>query len=170
MTESNTELERINPDKLVGNFGQSGITRFLAIAVALHLVVLGATSLGYMYEQYLQWFDPPAYAAYVQAQADAKKAAEAADTPTSGTPGTPAAAGTTPGTTPADGTSPSNGTSSAPATNGQAAAPAAQTGMEGIPEDKRDNPVVKAITETAKPDEIPKKPDDLGISIQDTNP
>lgn len=168
MTESNTELERLNPDKLVGNFAQSGITKFLAIAVALHLVVLGVTSLGYMYEQYLQWFDPPAYAAYVQAKEDAKKAAESTSTPATAPASSPE---TTPGSTPGpatNGTTPANG--AAPATNGQPATTAAQTGMEGIPEDKRDNPVVKAITEAAKPDEIPSKPDDLGISIQDTNP
>ena len=31
-------------------------------------------------------------------------------------------------------------------------------------------PVVKEITATAKPDEIPKSPEDLGIKIEDTNP
>jgi hypothetical protein len=31
-------------------------------------------------------------------------------------------------------------------------------------------PIEKATTEVAKPDEIPKAPDDLGLSIEDTNP
>ncbi|MFM7290536.1 MAG: hypothetical protein ACKOWG_02500 [Planctomycetia bacterium] len=32
------------------------------------------------------------------------------------------------------------------------------------------SPVEKATTEAAKPSEIPKAPDDLGLSIEDTNP
>ena len=50
----------------------------------------------------------------------------------------------------------------APATEATAAAPAKP--------DAEKSPVEKATTEVAKPGEIPKAPDDLGLSIEDTNP
>jgi hypothetical protein len=62
---------------------------------------------------------------------------------------------------------------SAPA---EPAAPAAETNAE----DKKPaaeataaeakTPIEKATTEAAKPEEIPSAPDDLGLSIEDTNP
>ncbi|MEI8229388.1 MAG: hypothetical protein WCH77_14155 [Planctomycetota bacterium] len=50
----------------------------------------------------------------------------------------------------------------APAAEATAAAPAKP--------DAEKSPVEKATTEVAKPGEIPKSPDDLGLSIEDTNP
>jgi hypothetical protein len=51
---------------------------------------------------------------------------------------------------------------SAPAAEATAAAPAKP--------DAEKSPVEKATTEVAKPGEIPSAPDDLGLSIEDTNP
>jgi hypothetical protein len=51
---------------------------------------------------------------------------------------------------------------SAPATEATAAAPAKP--------DAEKSPVEKATTDVAKPGDIPKAPDDLGLSIEDTNP
>jgi hypothetical protein len=51
---------------------------------------------------------------------------------------------------------------SAPAAEATAAAPAKP--------DAEKSPVEQATTEVAKPGEIPKAPDDLGLSIEDTNP
>ncbi|MFM8805232.1 MAG: hypothetical protein ACKOK8_15225 [Planctomycetia bacterium] len=53
----------------------------------------------------------------------------------------------------------------APAGETTAAAPAATAKPAAEP-----SPVEKATTEAAKPSEIPTAPDDLGLSIEDTNP
>ncbi len=50
----------------------------------------------------------------------------------------------------------------APAAEATAAAPAKP--------DAEKSPIEKATTDVAKPGEIPKAPDDLGLSIEDTNP
>jgi len=50
----------------------------------------------------------------------------------------------------------------APAGEATAAAPAKP--------DAEKSPIEKATTDVAKPGEIPKAPDDLGLSIEDTNP
>lgn len=57
----------------------------------------------------------------------------------------------------------------------QAAAPPAEAtaGATPPPESQADaaeTPIEKATTATAKPEEIPDVPDDLGLSIDDTNP
>ena len=61
-----------------------------------------------------------------------------------------------------------------PATATQAPAPAAPaadaTAATPAKPDAEKSPVEKATTEVAKPGEIPKAPDDLGLSIEDTNP
>ena len=57
-------------------------------------------------------------------------------------------------------------------TPGPASAPAAPkpaaTGLEGVPEDKKNHPEVKAVTEPAKPQEIPQDPTKAGISVDET--
>jgi hypothetical protein len=40
---------------------------------------------------------------------------------------------------------------------------------EQIMHDRQNTPIIKAITEKASPEEIPNQPNDLGISINDTN-
>jgi hypothetical protein len=61
-----------------------------------------------------------------------------------------------------------------PAAATQAPAPAAPaadaTAATPAKPDAEKSPVEKATTEVAKPGEIPKAPDDLGLSIEDTNP
>lgn len=41
---------------------------------------------------------------------------------------------------------------------------------QAILEQRQDTPVVQRITEAAKPADIPKEPDGLGISLDETNP
>ena len=62
------------------------------------------------------------------------------------------------------------------ATAEPATAPSAATPAAAAPEataatkpDAPQTPIEKATTEAAKPDEIPDAPDDLGLSIEDTN-
>jgi hypothetical protein len=61
-----------------------------------------------------------------------------------------------------------------PAAATQASAPAAPaaeaTAAAPAKPDAAKSAVEKATTEVAKPGEIPKAPDDLGLSIEDTNP
>jgi nucleoid-associated protein YgaU len=61
-----------------------------------------------------------------------------------------------------------------PAAATQAPAPAAPaadaTAATPAKPDAEKSPVEKATTEVAKPGDIPKAPDDLGLSIEDTNP
>ena len=56
----------------------------------------------------------------------------------------------------------------APPVENQPAEATPAQGQAGAGEAK--TPIEKATTEAAKPDEIPSAPDDLGLSIEDTNP
>jgi len=156
-----SEIDQLSPDELVGGFSKTGIIKFLLISVLVHVVLFGATSTGYLYETYLYYFDRPAYDAMVEAQEkEAREAQKKAQAEKAGA------------TAPAQTQVAAEANSEA--ANGESTEPAdatADPNMEGIPEDKRDNPVVQKLTEVAKPDEIPEAPgDDLGISIDETNP
>ena len=58
----------------------------------------------------------------------------------------------------------------APPAESQPAAPAEAKSGEPQAGAEAKSPIEKATTEAAKPDEIPSAPDDLGLSIEDTNP
>ena len=58
----------------------------------------------------------------------------------------------------------------APPAESQPAAPAEAKSGEPQANSEAKSPIEKATTEAAKPDEIPSAPDDLGLSIEDTNP
>jgi hypothetical protein len=64
---------------------------------------------------------------------------------------------------PPEALSPPAETAAAPAVETPPGQPAAAAGREL-------SPIEKATTEAAKPDDIPKAPDGLGLSIEDTNP
>lgn len=131
-----------SPEQLLAPFAKSRIAMWIIVAVVLHVVLIGGTSLGYIRDH----FDP--------AGAEKRKAAALAiaeaNKPKPKTPPKPV---------------------ESPATNNPAptaATPAAP--VEPKPMDNRNNtPVVKTITATAATNEIPKVPDDLGININDTN-
>ena len=58
----------------------------------------------------------------------------------------------------------------APSETGAVSASATDaTGEAGLLEQRKDTPIVEAVTELPAEDEIPRHPDDLGISISDTN-
>lgn len=58
-----------------------------------------------------------------------------------------------------------------PAADAKPADTAAQVGdVKPAPEATPKAPIEQATTEAAKPEEIPTAPDDLGLSIEDTNP
>lgn len=60
-------------------------------------------------------------------------------------------------------------TSGAPAANAAGSEDASGQDEASMLEKHRDAPVVKAITEQAAPEDIPTEPDDLGLSVEDTN-
>jgi hypothetical protein len=141
----------MSPLRLLAGFAKGRIVRWIAVAAVAHVVLIGLLSMGYIRDR---WIDPEGAAerkaAALAAQEALKKEAAAAKAPrAAGATGAVAGAGaTTAAVIKATGTS---------------------TGTpEQIPDDRKDTPVVKRITEKAQPGEIPKQPDDLGISINDT--
>ncbi len=160
-----TELDRLSPDQLMRGFTAGSLLRFVLLAVAIHAVILGATSTTYLYERYLEHFDAEAYKVYVAKQEEMKKAKKAAELAAQQPPASSATPVEQAAVSPE---APAEGAAAAPAEGANNAA--ANALLEGVPEDKRNNPVVQKLVEPAKPEEIPKKPsDDLGLSIDDTN-
>ena len=136
------ERMQYTPARLLTGFTKTRIVVWIAVAVALHALLIGMTSLGYIRDK------------LAPEQAAARKAAAAAAA--------------------AEKTRPPKAAAKVPAapgpTNVAAVAKAAPAGEEAIPEERKNAPVVKRITEAAKGAELPKQPGDLGISVDDTNP
>ena len=129
-------LERLSPDDLVSSFSKSHLIRWFVVALGLHVLVIGALSLGTIRDL----IDPEgAKARREAAVAAAKAAAPAAPAP--------------PAAEPAAAETPAAATAAAP--------PAGSAEL---------SPVERATSEAASPAEIPRVPDDLGLSIEDTNP
>ena len=140
MSQESLEIAKFSPYKLVQDYAETPVWKYTVIAVVIHIVVIGATSIGYI----ANWGKPLQTAAVQPAGGAA---------PTNGTTATPTAAGSGPSTTsarPADGLTPTAASDTDPMKQHQ------------------DTKIIKAITETAKPEDIPAGPDDLGISIKDT--
>ena len=140
MADAPQDLQRLVPEKLTATFSRSRIFPCLLIAVAVHIVLLVATSVVYVRDT---WIDPEGAAR--------RKTAKKAD-------GEAAAPNPQP----------------KPAAAGEAAPKsrtgAAKTAHEAEMDKRKDAPVIKGITAKAKKDEIPKEPDGLGITIDETNP
>lgn len=134
MTEDQNDIENLSPYKLIDNFSKSRLVPCIVLALAVHVAVIGGTSVGYIYDTWIDAKDPAQ-------QGEQEKQQDAA----SGRPDAPA--------------SPE--------------APPKAMGTAEAPENQLDKhkhaPVVKKITETAKPEDIPKEPGDLGITIEETN-
>jgi len=144
MTDAPQDLQRLAPEKLTATFSRSRIFPCLLIAVAVHLVLLAATSVVYVRDT---WIDPDGAARRKATKLAAKKAEEEAAAPS------PKATAETAGDA-----APKTGTA------------AAKTTHETEMDKRKDAPVIKGITAKAKKDEIPKEPDGLGITIDETNP
>lgn len=135
------QADQVSPDDLLASFSQSHLVRWFLMALLIHAVVIGGFSVGTIRD----WVDPEGAKARKEAAIAAAKAAAPAET-------APAAQGK-----PAE--------STATTTNPGEAKPAAGTTAA-----EAQTPIEKATTEVAKPEEIPSAPDDLGLSIEDTNP
>lgn len=143
--ETTSDAAQASPDDLLASFSESHVVRWFLVALLIHAVVIGGLSVGTIRD----WVDPEGAkarkeAALAAAQAAAPASAAAADAPAEEQP-----AGEKPGTEAA-----------APKQTPPAAATAADA----------KTPIEKATTEAARPEEIPSAPDELGLSIEDTNP
>jgi hypothetical protein len=133
---------------------------YVAVSLVLHLILFAATSVNFIRDS---WIDPQGAAAR-KAAAAAEKAAK--QTPAVSQPTAPAA-------TPAAATPAAAAPGNAAATPAKPAAPAnnaaGATGSksEQLMNDRKDTPIVKKTTEAAKPSELPKAPDDLGMGLDD---
>lgn len=147
MNPNSPEIEKLSPQKLLGTFTQSRFVLWVVAALAIHIVVIGGMSAGYIRDT---WIDPEgAIQRKAAAEAAAKAEAEKLMRQNAPVPATNAAP------------------VAAAATN--APTPVATTNAEtNLLEQRKNTPVVKAITETAQTNDIPKQPDDIGISIKDT--
>lgn len=135
-----------SPDKLLEGFSKGRIVFWTAIAVAIHIALIGGTSIGYIRDT---WIDPDAAAARKQAAEAAlvkKQPVKEAAGPQQG----------------------ADAASKMPA--GQATPATTSAGSEEkLLEERKNAPVVQRITEKAAPNEQPKSPTDIGISIEETN-
>jgi len=144
MSDAPQELQRLVPEKLTVAFSKSRIFHCLLLAIGMHLLLVVVTSIGYVRDT---WIDPEGAARRKAAALAARKAEEEGAAGSAAAP-TSDAAGARPST----------------------AAAAAKTPDGAELEKRKDAPVIKQITEKAKKGEIPKEPDGLGISIDETNP
>ena len=154
MSNPPQELDRFPPDKLVVGFSRTKIVTCILLAVGVHLVLIGATSFGYIRDR---WIDPEgaaqrkaAQVATRKAEADRIAAAERA-----AAEAVARAAGKM-DARPSTSERPAKPGTQAPATKDSEAA-------------RKEAPVVKEITKMPEKGEVPKSPDDLGISIDETN-
>lgn len=144
-------VDAVAPEQLLVVFSRGRILFWAAVAVLIHVVVIGVTSVGYIRDQ---WIDPEGAKVRKEAAAAAlaaEKAREKPKPPSAPATNAPAVVATV--------------TNAAPATNG---VPVAESGEDAQLEARRNTTVVRRITEAASSNEIPKKPE-LGISLEDTN-
>ena len=141
MKEDGFDLKvgRRGPDKLLTTFSKTPFWLWVSLSLIVHFSITGFISYGFIRDRYI---DPEGAVARKAAAAAAAAAAQ------------PKPAAPAPAPKPA---APVKPTASAP------------TNAPVNPLDEHKNaPVVKRITETATPAEIPKQPGDLGISLDDT--
>jgi hypothetical protein len=151
-----SEIERLSPDRLMSGFSKSRILTGMFLSVVIHFVVLGATSVDYVHGVI-----DPAWKKEQEVKKEAERQAERAaklkaKLEAEGPP--------VEEKKPADSESKTSG--------GEKTKPSTGAGMseeERMMKARAETPMVKTITDTATPDELPKEPD-MEISIQDTNP
>jgi len=155
--ESNEDLESLDPDGLLSHFSHTSIGRWLVIALLVHVVLIGATSVST-----IRALVDEEYAAKIAEAEEKAKQGEAGDEVEEAIE-QGRKAGEADGEE-ADGEE----ADGEEAGEGEADEPAEDADPEGEEETK--SPVEARVEETADPDEIPERPDDddLGISLDET--
>lgn len=144
------DIQQLSPDKLMQGFSKTRFMSGIVLAVVIHILFVGVTSLQFIWRTWIAAEEPePKVIAEAPAQAGEPAADDAAGVAVSAT---------------GVKESVDRDTGSAPERT------AAQQQHDQMMEKYRDTPTVRAITDAADPDEIPTMPDDLGLSIEDTNP
>ena len=136
------DVVQYSPQKQLALFAHGRIALWMGLALGLHLLLIGGTSIGFIRDK---WIDPEG--------AEARQAAAAAAAKKS-PPKSRAPAATVP--TPAT------------ATNAATAAASSKSDQATL-QQRKETPVVKRITSVASTNEIPKSPDDIGLSLHDTD-
>lgn len=165
MSANTKPADGLTPSGLLKEMGKSSIVLWIAVAAAIHVVVIGGSSVGYIWDR---WVDPEGAA---ERKAKALVAKEELKKKASPAPSVPAAASTT---AVAAASAPSASASAAPAAApgaGATSTPAVAGGTvsgkpDEIPEALKNSEMVKSITKTVKPSETPKQPD-LGAKSPD---
>ena len=162
--QNDSETRAVSPDQLLVTFSRGRILFWMGIAVLIHVVVIGGTSVGYIRDR---WIDPEGAKLRREAAA-AALAAEKAKAQAAARPAAPQAASSNAVAVATNAPASGAPTNAPAATNAAAATPAAGDEASELAAHKNTT-VVKRITEAASTNEIPKKPE-LGISLEDTNP
>ena len=137
-------LQQFTQGKPIAGFHQTRTLFWVGVSAVIHVILILGLSGRYLQDHVL---DPAG--ADLRKQRDAERDA-ALVSANSGAPAPTAA------------TQPARSTATQPGAR-------PSTTEETMLKDKADTPVVKKMSETAKPNEIPAKPDDLGISLDETN-
>lgn len=145
-------IERLSSDKLMGIFSRTPFAACIILAIVLHAAMFGSSAVSYLLGK---------NAAKNQPAADGAGAATNAAAPGAATTGAVLRATAT------NGADAASAVPTAPEPATLAAAPDPETAEM---ERHKATPTVQAISEAAKPEDIPQAPDDIGISIDDTNP
>ncbi len=152
MADNERDIQRLSPDRIMAGFSVSRVWTALVISLGVHAVVILGTSLGYVYGRIdTEWAEEQK--ARQQKEAKAEQAARLKNEIDASTP---------------DRAEPEKPTAGKDAAS-EAPPAKKMTDEERLMKERADTPVVKAITEAAKPEDIPKEPG-LNISIDDTNP
>jgi len=142
--DKDNDVDRFAPQKLLDEFTKSRIVLCVALALAVHVVLIGGSSLEYVYFNWINRDAGIAREEAKKAELEAKKKAER------------------------EAAAAARAAKSKTSEKAAEKKPGAEDTDEEMIEKHKDSTVVKEITETATPDEIPDKPDDLGISIEET--
>jgi hypothetical protein len=151
-TETEQDIMNLAPQKLLGSFAKKRLGLCWLLAIALHVVIIGGTSLDYIY---FEWVNPVAGEARKKAVEEERKKAKEAALRASAAASVAATAAST--NAPAAKAQPPK---TEGGTNGTASADGA---MKGIPEKYRGAKVVKEITETAPAPKV----GDAKVSVDD---
>ncbi len=138
-------LNAANRRKMISEMSNGQTLFWVLVAAGIHLVLIGGTSMGYIRDR---WIDPAGAAARQQAADAQKLAADQAAVASSATQ-PPTATTTQQPTTPTTTVNPT-------------------TDEKKLLEQRKDNPEVRKINETAKPAEIPKDPSHRGFDLDDS--
>jgi hypothetical protein len=168
-TKEERRTDAVSPEQLLAVFARGRIFLWMTVAVLIHVAVIGATSLTYIRDT---WIDKEgarirketAAKALADAKAKEKRAAMAADARASSTnaPGAESYTNATPGESAAGsgrGVDRGEGGANVPPTAGDDTA---------IPASRTNSALVQKIQEVASSNEIPAQPS-LGINLEDTN-